>query len=1163
MHVSCSFACPGIKLFVLNLDEETDRRRWCRLLPNRANRAQVLMLSTATARLVCMSIESTSFGIEYCVLTHVSQYGIDAFQRVVLDIIRDAVLHPLTVKLNEKSPPSKSKAMAELGLPAMPRVTDEGLKFDHLKSRALVAVIKANGPFGRVSKMKCRANDDWDVNMGGGDRYQQGFNQSIDRAPYRDNLQLALLRYRIGLHLTAYWCFSAWNGARKALPEGVTLLDRHKTIERMRKARDRASSLHKQTCEESVFMLRHWAKDTVRHPFPTVQLDANISNETVATVATITLSGVTRVALTARGVSDWNSGELADSRTTGDTGHDPVALKEGDWVFGIKGNKLSQIACKKGDKAPAGTKKRERRLTQLCMCPDCCQYCRNDEDVSGHAGVTRRPASSAFGCAACGKVLAESHGVVVPDGARVVLVLCNGKPKFKIGDEELDCHGYHHHADSHYGLLNCQGVDLSDDVPSHDTATTTATILYSELTTKARGKTAASIAKQQLKNASKQSKSSVAATRVRENRQPRKLNGSFAAPGFVYPMNGSSDDEDDDADKDAAGDDKSDGTPSPPSSNDDGGAPPRRAAGTGPMQDGDPNADRPATMHQSSSTAGNRNRGKRGSRAGAATKADGGACDRFTFEFNIMGDALTLTVLGHLDMFTLRQLMGVSHYLRNVASEAVDRKVRADAGLLLAGTGDRKLDQTGLLKLTGAVGCPGANPCHSYDRVGTTPEGEMLAVGNGPEAEDKWDANADLIEARVWAAWLGHGYTVGKWDPGGQPCRRVIRHCLLTATPTLDMFEARQAYIRSEGFMFTSEGVCTLRPAWAEAAANRVTVFAEDLLNGSYKDASPHFKFMLNAAATMGCDVLYRADIPGSFGQRETVESADPSGEDRAGRMWLTCGYFTGGAIAKYHHYGWPSMLRHDHAYMATPADHKCAKYVDDVNRRLKIDPGRRSASGGGACYLDGGKVTELIEAFDATAKKWAIPMTSDEQLATLIKMLRRALVDEDHREEHFMMANVSAHGHSGTHWFPLYMRLTGLREPKECKFSLESLRAFNLGRIGKGVDSRTNSERPAAPSRDEHDRAKAFKRRSAAMLKLATDCGKPASKMTLADVLEQRRIRDELQHKRKRGRAKAKPEGSKPGGSKSGGSKKTAKQGGQSKTSGGRKKKKPSKGRA
>lgn len=489
--------------------------------------------------------------------------------------------------------------------------------------------------------------------------------------------------------------------------------------------------------------------------------------------------------------------------------------------------------------------------------------------------------------------------------------------------------------------------------------------------------------------------------------------------------------------------------------------------------------------------------------------------------------------------------MHVCHQLRRIAFEAANRKVRSDAGLLLAGAGgSNMLDRTGLIKLSVAVGCPGANPYHSYNGAGGT--AEELLEGESLEAEEEERGpHEDLVEARVCAAWLGHGYSAGTWDPGGQRYRRVIRHCLRTATPTLDLFEARQAYVRREGFMFTPEGVCTLLPDWAGAAAKRVTVFAEDLLNGSYPHTSPHFKWLLNAAATLGCDELFRADLPDSFGQREAVESKRPNEEDQPGDTWFTCGYFTAGAIANYHKLGWPDMLRDDHAYMATPTDPRCAEFVATANARLNIHPGRRVT--GGACYLDGGKVTELTSLLDATATEWADgPMTSDEQLVTLIKMLTRASTDPNLSEEHFIMANVSPFGDSGVHWFPLYFRLTEAGEPKNCNFTPRSLLPYNLGRIGKRVDTRLAGEKPAEPSRDALDRAEALKKRNARTLKLATDCGKPASKMTLLDVTQPvapRGTRSTATH------GKAKRVGSSSlGGAKPGTSRKKAKQGGHTK---------------
>ena len=111
------------------------------------------MLAAATDRRMCWSIESTPRGVVYCVLTHVGQHGIDAFRREVLDVIRDHVLRPLTVKLDTRGPPSNSKAMAELGLPTMSRVSEEGLKYDYLLSKALEGVVHDNGAFGRIESI--------------------------------------------------------------------------------------------------------------------------------------------------------------------------------------------------------------------------------------------------------------------------------------------------------------------------------------------------------------------------------------------------------------------------------------------------------------------------------------------------------------------------------------------------------------------------------------------------------------------------------------------------------------------------------------------------------------------------------------------------------------------------------------------------------------------------------------------------------------------------------------------------------------------------------------------------------------------------------------------------------------------------------------------------
>lgn len=298
--------------------------------------------------------------------------------------------------------------------------------------------------------------------------------------------------------------------------------------------------------------------------------------------------------------------------------------------------------------------------------------------------------------------------------------------------------------------------------------------------------------------------------------------------------------------------------------------------------------------------------------------------------------------------------------------------------------------------------------------------------------------------------------------------------------------------------MFTSEGVCTLQPPWAAAAAERVTLFAEDMLNGSYEDASDHFKFMVNAAGTLGCAVLCRADLPDSFGQCEST--VVPGKEDAPGKMWFTCGHFTAGAIPKHKKHGWPNMLRHDHAHMATPADSKCAQYVADANDHLGTTAGRKSDAGV-ACYLSADKVSQLTRMFDPKANDWAFPMTSDDQLVTLITMLRQATLGAQETDERFMMANTSPFGSGGSHWFPLHMRLTAEGADKKARHGLDVLRKFNVGRIGKGTDSRMRAERPTGPSDADRKRATAFAKRRSTLMRLVEACGKPASEMTRVDL--------------------------------------------------------------
>lgn len=241
--------------------------------------------------------------------------------------------------------------------------------------------------------------------MGGGDLFQQAVNQSLDRALYRDSIQVALLRHRIMLHLTAWVRFSAWLKVWQALPVGETLVDFFSSMENMRAARDRAMSVHRQACEEGMFMVRHWALDTVKHPRPAVQLAADVDAG-----GGVKLSGVTTVRLTPLHDVDWSSGDLAAVRTAGGTGHDPVALKVGDWVFSDGGRRLKKLGLSTGRKAGG-----PHRLEMPCMSPDCCQCCRNDKDAPGHCGVPQRPAKSAWGCAACGEALAKACGVEAAD----------------------------------------------------------------------------------------------------------------------------------------------------------------------------------------------------------------------------------------------------------------------------------------------------------------------------------------------------------------------------------------------------------------------------------------------------------------------------------------------------------------------------------------------------------------------------------------------------------------------------------------------------------------------------------------------------------------------------------------------------------------------------
>jgi len=123
-------------------------------------------------------------------------------------------------------------------------VTEAGLKYDHLRNRALLRAIREHGPFGFVESIKVEANDAWDVNMGGGDRWQQGCNKA-DEAPSSSNLQVVLTRCRMGVHWTSFASCAGWTLAWLALGEDEILADRFPSIEGMRKCRDRHLSLHR------------------------------------------------------------------------------------------------------------------------------------------------------------------------------------------------------------------------------------------------------------------------------------------------------------------------------------------------------------------------------------------------------------------------------------------------------------------------------------------------------------------------------------------------------------------------------------------------------------------------------------------------------------------------------------------------------------------------------------------------------------------------------------------------------------------------------------------------------------------------------------------------------------------------------------------------------
>ena len=424
----------GTRLFVLDLDKVADRLRWRKLVNPRALRAQICMLGAATDTTLCLSVESTPFDITYAVLTHLGDRGIDAFLTVILNVFRDEVVGPMTKMLVSNVPPSKSKVMHALGVTPPPGVTEAGLKYDHLRNRALLRAIRNNnGPFGFVVSAKVEANDEWDVNMGGGDRWQQGYNKA-DEAPSTCKLQAALVRHRIGVHWTSFASCAGWLLAWLALEEDETLADRFDSIKGMRNCRDRHLSLHRDAGPVALAELGRLGRNLAAFPLDSLPGDGTGIGDATGGVDiqgdAVGLNGNSTKSV------DWDSGELAAARSAGaDGGHAEVTLTPTDWVFTGRGNKA--VVAGESKSTRKGAFKRFP-----CQCPDCCTFCRC-ADGATHPDVARRPAAARTGCAECGKALAAQFGIGVPNGVRIVLVLCN-QNRFVIDGAPVSCFERHH-----------------------------------------------------------------------------------------------------------------------------------------------------------------------------------------------------------------------------------------------------------------------------------------------------------------------------------------------------------------------------------------------------------------------------------------------------------------------------------------------------------------------------------------------------------------------------------------------------------------------------------------------------------------------------------------------------------------------------------------------
>jgi len=380
--------------------------------------------------------------------------------------------------------------------------------------------------------------------------------------------------------------------------------------------------------------------------------------------------------------------------------------------------------------------------------------------------------------------------------------------------------------------------------------------------------------------------------------------------------------------------------------------------------------------------------------------------------------------------------------------------------------------------------CPGgANPYHAYH------DNNSAVAFRAMDEDEANDLDDDLEEARTHAAGRGFGYYTKADMTAG---RRVHRHCTMKREVPLTVHEARLAYFRCEGFLFSPEGVVLASPEWAALAGKRMTMFAEDMLGGTYTKTCRHFRFMINAMAGLGGDVFFRAETPGAFGQCETVERT--GNEDEAGKLHLTCGYFTGGAITRLHNRGWPDMLRDDHVWMATPSSQECLTRVKKVNENLSI-------VSDDACYLSTKSVIAVAAMDDDTANEWTTPMTSDEQVLLLIRLLLTARGDENARSEHYIIANDSPHGKHGNHWFPMVLRLTAVDENKRVGVGDPALTKYNLGRIGgKGIDTRLASERPSATGA-QIKAAKASTKRTKRLLAVVDRAAVPGSELTRIHV--------------------------------------------------------------